>query len=243
MAEKPLGSKAYGSIPHLPGSRLGPGDHHVSDGQARICTEKARDRHDLILVTEKLDGGCCAVAKIDGQIITLSRAGYLAASSPYEMHHLFAEWVADCTTLFDALLREGERLVGEWLALAHGTHYALRHDPFVVFDLMAGGERSPYDQFLERVDGRLPVPHLLSRGGPFSIESTMALLADGGFHGALDPVEGAVWRVERRGQVDFLAKYVRSDKIDGQYLPQVSGGDPVWNWHPALLLEESAREL
>ena len=24
---KPLGRKAYGSIPHLPGSRLGPGDH------------------------------------------------------------------------------------------------------------------------------------------------------------------------------------------------------------------------
>ncbi len=64
----------------------------------------------------------------------------------------------------------------------------------------------------------------------------MGHLADGGFHGALDPVEGAVWRVERNALVnpgrsgercpvvDFLAKYVRPDKIDGCYLPELNGG-------------------
>lgn len=36
LPTKPLGHKAYGSIPHLPTSRLGPGDHHVTEGQARI---------------------------------------------------------------------------------------------------------------------------------------------------------------------------------------------------------------
>src|SRR4051812_45187727 len=36
---KPLGSKGYGSICHLPGSRLGPGDHKLNPGQARILTE------------------------------------------------------------------------------------------------------------------------------------------------------------------------------------------------------------
>ena len=39
---------------------------------------------------------------------------------------------------------------------------------------------------------------------------------------ALDPVEGAVWRCERQGAVDFLGKYVRPDKIDGKYLPELS---------------------
>ena len=43
---KPLGGKAYGSIPHLIGSRVGPGDHHCHEGQARIATEKVRDKHD-----------------------------------------------------------------------------------------------------------------------------------------------------------------------------------------------------
>lgn len=48
----------------------------------------------------------------------------------------------------------------------------------------------------------------------------------------LGPVEGAVYRVERRGEVDFLAKWVRPDKQDGCYLPEVSGGEAVWNWRP-----------
>lgn len=61
---KPLGHKAYGSIPHLPNSRLGVGDYHCHEGQARICCEKARDKHDRIIVTEKLDGSNVCVANI-----------------------------------------------------------------------------------------------------------------------------------------------------------------------------------
>ena len=34
-----------------------------------------------------------------------------------------------------------------------------------------------------------------------------------------------MWRVEREGKVDFLAKFVRQGKIDGKYL----NGDDVWN--------------
>lgn len=52
---KPLNKKAYGSIPHLPQSRLGPKDIGISPGQAKICTIKARDRNDTIIVQEKLD--------------------------------------------------------------------------------------------------------------------------------------------------------------------------------------------
>jgi hypothetical protein len=50
---KPLGQKAYGSIPHLPGSRLGPGEHCVHEGQARIYCLKPRDRHDRVFVPEQ----------------------------------------------------------------------------------------------------------------------------------------------------------------------------------------------
>jgi len=38
-----------------------------------------------------------------------------------------------------------------------------------------------------------------------------------------------VWRVEREGAVDFLAKYVRPEKADGCYLSEVSGKDTIWN--------------
>ena len=41
-SEKPLGRKAYGSIPHLSGSRLGPGDYHCHKGQEDICFKGVR---------------------------------------------------------------------------------------------------------------------------------------------------------------------------------------------------------
>lgn len=70
---KPLGTKAYGHIPHLPGSRLCPSDHMVSPGQVRICLEKPRGRHDRIIVQEKTDGSCCSACKLGGAIIPLVR--------------------------------------------------------------------------------------------------------------------------------------------------------------------------
>src|SRR3990172_1947089 len=148
---KPLGGKAYGSIPHLPGSRRGPGDHACHEGQSIICTERARDRHDEIIVQEKVDGSCCAVARVEGAIVALGRAGYLAQTSPYEQHQRFADWVRRHVDQF-AALPDGWRVVGEWMLQAHGTRYRLPHEPFVVFDLIApspdrktGLNRQPYD--------------------------------------------------------------------------------------------------
>ena len=62
-----------------------------------------------------------------------------------------------------------------------------------------------------------------------SIQDAMHLLSES-HYGALDPVEGAIWRIERDGKVDFLVKYVRPEKIDGIYLPEVTGnGATIWN--------------
>jgi len=230
MVDKPLGIKAYGHIPHLPGSRIGPGDHKCHEGQARICTLKSRDRHDVILVQEKLDGSLTAVARIDHTIVALGRAGYPAQSSPYEQHQLFADWVRQHETRFRCLLEPGERLIGEWLAQVHGTRYELQHEPWVVFDLMRGHNRLSFEELRSRIKDHCVLPNTIHQG-PLSIEAAMNLLTVSG-HGAVDPVEGAVWRVERRGVFDFLAKFVRPDKIDGLYLPEISGTKAVWNWRP-----------
>ena len=88
--DKPLGHRAYGSIPHLPGSRQGRGDKGLSAQQASLLTDKARDRHDVIIVQEKLDGSNVAVANIGGEIVALIRAGYRADGSNYQQHHHFA---------------------------------------------------------------------------------------------------------------------------------------------------------
>lgn len=79
------------------------------------------------------------------------------------------------------------------------------------------------------------MPRLIHRGGAFSVEAMLEQLEMGG-HGARDGAEGAVWRVERfdpkrkRKVVDFLAKYVRGDKVDGLYLPREDKPDKPAIW-------------
>lgn len=228
---KPLGIKNYGSIAHLPNSRLGPGDHCCHEGQARIATLKTRDKHDLVIVQEKLDGSNVGIARIGNLIYPLTRAGYIANTSPYEQHHKFHGWVMRNFLRFMTLLKDGERLCGEWLAQAHGTRYELTYEPFAAFDLMRGPERALYSELRERLEVvDIDHPHLIHIGAEaISVEEVMKRLGVYGHHGALDPVEGAVWRVERKGKVDFLVKYVRPDKVDGVHLPEVSGVGPVWN--------------
>jgi hypothetical protein len=88
-----------------------------------------------------------------------------------------------------------------------------------------------FEEFLQRVGDRLVTPALLNDGEPVSVAQAMNVL-DPSHHGSIDPIEGVIYRVERKGKVDFLAKYVRPDKVDGCYLPELSDGVPVWNWTP-----------
>ncbi len=164
---KPLGIKNYGHIPHLPGSRMGPADHDCDPGQARIATNTAaRDRHDTVIVLEKLDGSNVGVPRVDGTIHPLNRAGLpgnlftlRAASSVCGMG------VRQPVALL-AVLHDAERLCGERLAQAHGTRYELRHEPFVAFDLMIGTKRRPHDELVERTEnGGFVTPALIHRGG------------------------------------------------------------------------------
>lgn len=243
MGTKPLGHKNYGSIPHLPHSRMGKGDHACHQGQANIATVKVRDKNDEVFVQEKLDGSNVGVARVGDTLYPLGRAGWSASSSPYEQHRHFANWVLENVERFYSVLSDGERLIGEWLMQAHGTRYNLQQEPFVAFDLMIGHKRMPYDDFQVRLDSLFMTPKLLHRGEALSIEQALSRLGTYGFHGAIDPVEGAVWRVERdkatgkkgdkKRVVDFLVKYVRPDKVDGFYLPEQSGNDAIWNWYPA----------
>lgn len=228
---KPLGRKAYGSIPHLPTSRLGPGEHTVHEGQARICTERARDRHDRIIVTEKLDGANVAIANLAGELVPLGRAGYPAETAPQEHIRMFGDWARAAPDRWLAMLEPGEVLHGEWLAMAHGTRYKLHHEPFVAFDLTAGGTRLKWEELVSRSrDHAVVNPALISDGPPYSVAAACEAIDGAGAHGVVPPdaVEGAVWRVERRGKFDFMAKWVRADKVDGKYFD-----DPIWLWKPS----------
>jgi hypothetical protein len=215
--DKLLGHKSYGSIGHLPGSGIGTSDHFITEGQAAIALGKKRRTNppNHIIVTEKLDGTNVGIAKIDGWIVPLTRSGYRAESSPFRQHHLFAEWVCYHQERFDALLHEGERVCGEWLLQQHGTVYALPHEPFVVIDMFsATNQRYLWADILTRTEDKFVTAAVKTYYHPGDIENWLHISA----HGAIDRPEGAVWRVERKGKVDFLCKYVRPDFVAGRYL-------------------------
>lgn len=228
---KPLGIKNYGHIPHLPGSRMTPKDHKCHDGQKRIACEKTRDKHDYIYVEEKLDGSNVGVCLKDGILYPMTRAGYVANTSKYRQHIKFFEYVHSNEDRFRQVISEGERIVGEWLYQAHGTRYRLKHEPFVAFDIFDQyNKRYNKATVIMKINWLFAQPHLLYSGtDSCSIEKALSLLGDYGHHGALDKTEGCIWRVERKGVVDFLVKYVRPEKQDGIYLSEYSKRDEVLN--------------
>lgn len=229
--EKPLGHKCYGRIAHFEGSHTGQNDTFCEPNQQKVMTNRSSCSNygGFIIVQEKLDGSNCAVAKVNGKIVALGRSGFLAKTSPFIQHQYFHNWVGSQIHRFNKLLNEGERVVGEWLIQAHGTRYKLIHEPFVVLDIMTKKERVVYHDFLLRV---LPlgftVPKLLHTGSALKLEHAKKLIQTSG-HGSIDPVEGFVYRCEKEGIVKFLCKWVRLDKEDGKYLPEISGSDAIWN--------------
>jgi len=235
MNAKPLDHPIYGSIPHLPQSRLGPSDKQASIGHVRIATEKPRDKCDLIIVSEKIDGSNVGVAKLpDSSLVPLIRSGYVADTSPYLQHRYWASWVYEHSHRFNSLLSNGEWCVGEWCIQAHGTKYTFLDEPFFLFDIFSTDKRITKLQ-LDLRNNSLLKPFCCPRvffcaNSALPVCEASAVLGDHGFHGALDKAEGAVWRVERNGMVDFLCKYVRPQKYDGIYLPEIAGTHYiVWN--------------
>jgi RNA ligase-like protein len=229
------GIKNYGSIGHFPQSKLGIGDHRLSESQANILLKKTRDHKDLIIVQEKLDGANVGVLRLeDNRLVGLTRKGHFCSDSPLEQFHMFQSFITRNEDCFE-FLKVGERVVGEWIAMAHGTKYKIQNNfPFIAFDIMNNHERENYLNFRIRIGNSLPVAYLLHIGQPISIkkiENLIDIRNDDtyGYHGSLEPVEGAVWRVEREGRVDFLGKYVRAFKEDGKYFNE-DHSKLIWNW-------------
>jgi len=225
---KPLNRKNYGSIPHLSNSKLGEMDYFIHEGQERILTEKKRDKHDTILVFEKYDGSNVGVGKKDGNVFALTRSGYEASTSPYKQHHEFAKWVSERKDMFNSLLEEGERVTGEWLLQAHGLIYKIDNDPILFFDYFnKNNERQPFD-LVEQMG--LPLPRLLHKGDAISVDELKPILnlkTDSIM--SLEAPEGMVYRVERKGKVDFLAKWVRQDFEAGKYCIGIEEEKLIYN--------------
>lgn len=221
--------RLYPKIPHLPNSRTGLADKHIGDGAAKRFLEQCGSK-ETVLVQEKLDGSCVIVTRRSGHLLALGRDGRLCANSINPLRTAFATWLEQNDKRF-TWLKESERLILEWLAVAHGTRYVLPHEPFVVLDFFnAEGLRFSHAHLQQKLAGlELPTPRVLHRGGALALPEALNLLGEYGHHGATDPAEGVVYRLEQESQVLMLAKYVRHGKHDGLYLADHTGLEEVWN--------------
>jgi hypothetical protein len=231
-------NSAYGSIPHLPTSQV-KSDKVIPEGQKRIATEQKRGRHDKVFVQLKLDGSCVGVLRDHDEIIPVNRAGYHTDTSPYRQHHEFSKWVYKRQNVFLDLLDNGQRIMGEWLLQAHGTKYDIMFSDelFRAFDIIENEKRLTTEEFYKRVNPTdiCTVPAIMSATGPVSVDYIKSVIEFDHSIPAEPRHEGAVWRVERNQEVDFLCKWVRPDKIDGQFLPSVDDSqvdEPIWNYNP-----------
>lgn len=229
---KPLNKKNYGSIPHLLGSKLGKTDKYIHEGQHKILTEKTRDKHDFIIVTEKYDGSNVGIAKVNKKIIAITRSGYLAETSPYKQHYIFAKWVESQKDRFD-FIGEGERLVGEWLLQVHSIKYKIKGEPFIAFDYFTKENKrlSFYDFNNITILPNILIPNVIHANySAFSTDNAMKELnkrTSGNFYS--ENPEGVVYRIERKGKFDFAAKFVRSDFEAGKYCVGVDEANLMWN--------------
>jgi ATP-dependent RNA circularization protein (DNA/RNA ligase family) len=212
----------YGSIPHLSNSKMfQKADKKITMGQELILTQKARDKQDLIIVTEKLDGSGVGVIKKENKLIPLVRKGYTADSSEYKQHKFFRDYVVMWYEKF-FWIPEGWRVCGEWMVQVHGMVYDVTDEPlFCAFDIFDDkNQRLTYDKFTEKCwSYGIKTVQMIHKGLPISVENALKLL-EGRCYGKVDKPEGIVYRVERNGKVDFLAKWVRPDKEDGKYMTE-----------------------
>jgi hypothetical protein len=94
---------------------------------------------------------------------------------------------------------------------------------------MMGDKRESYFTVLKRLAPYgFTMPNTIHVGGAISVSDALELLGNGK-HGAIDCVEGLIYRIERKGEVDFLVKYVRQEKENGIYFPEISGKAYVEN--------------
>lgn len=216
-------NKNYNSIPHLSISKLNQqADRKINDRQEKILTKKARDWRDTIIVTEKLDGSNVGILKKDNKVYAITRSGFLAKDSNYKQHKMFNKFVGKYYELFYCLLENNWRICGEWMYQTHGTIYnnISIGNLFIAFDIFnENNERLNYIDFIKKTSEHdIQTTPLIHIGHPISIKNSLKILGNGIFDPTCEKPEGVVYRVERNGKCDFLAKYVYFDKIDGKYL-------------------------
>ena len=163
-----------------------------------------------------MNGG---VLRKDGYLYPLIRKGYDCRANPYNWINNFANFVQQNEQRLMSLLKDGERICGEWMIKTHTLSYKLPHEPFIAFDIICGSDRVPYFNFRERaVNAGFVTAGLVHAGEAMSSGMALGLLGSG-YHGVIGDPEGLVYRYED-SQRRFMCsgKFVSNPQLGNEEL-------------------------
>lgn len=212
---KKIVARNYGTISHLKGSKMiNSRDKLIGINQEIMLTEKIRDRGDLIIITEKIDGCNVGVFRCNNKLYPLVRKGYDVRTNPVSWIKSFANYVEDRAEQFFDLLQDQKRVCGEWMIHQHTLKYKLKGDPFIAFDIIRGIIENDILTCVKDLIKSIEHTGLVHIGSPMPPDIAMILLGKG-FHGVEDDQpEGIVYRYESaKYGFEFSAKFVDNHKL------------------------------
>lgn len=176
-------------------------------------TVKTQSQKDVVIVTEKVDGCNVGVLRQGDNLIPLLRKGYCVKSNPLEWIKKFEGFVKLRKERFLSLLNNGERVCGEWMVKTHTLSYKMTHEPFICFDLINETYRDKYLNAKLRLETNgFTTAGLIHYGTAIPIETALTMANDG-FHGATNGIEGIVYRYENKNGFVFSGKYVSNPLV------------------------------
>jgi hypothetical protein len=230
-SDEKLISNNFGTIGHLSGSKLiDEKDKLLNEEEQRKFTVCKRDKNDLVIITEKIDGMNAGVAKKNGYLYPVNKQGYDVrnmGSVNKELEILgveWAKWVDENYPLYDKLLVEGERLVFENCIVQHTLRYNFRNDPvFLLAKYNLDGKRINYQCLTELAKSHgIQQPPLLNIGVALPAQLVINQYPKG-LIGVQGQIEGIVYNYEHNNEHIGCAKYV-SNPLMGTINPKVNFG-------------------
>lgn len=209
-------SRNFGSIGHLSGSKMiDSADSLLSKEEQEKYVQCKRNKNDIVIITEKIDGMNAGVVKMDGLLYPINRRGYDTRIMGLQYKELavlgegWAKWVDDHYFIYDAILQEGEHLVFEYAEYRHTLEYKFKCEPvFLLAKYNADNKRINYASLsvlAQKYD--LVQPPLLNIGVAVPPEIIIKQYPKG-LAGVKGKLEGIVYNYEHNGNHASCAKYV-----------------------------------
>jgi len=217
----------FGTIGHLTGSKMiDDRDKLLSDDEQAKFTVCKRDKNDLVIITEKIDGMNAGVIKKNGYLYPINKQGFDvrnmgAVNKELEILGIeWAKWVDNHYSLYDGLLEEGEHLVFENCIVQHTLRYNFKIEPvFLLAKYKADKKRLSYQKLTElAISNGILQPPLLNLGLALPPQAVIKQYPKGVI-GVQGQMEGIVYNYEHNNEHIGCAKYV-SNPLMGTINPK-----------------------